>query len=78
MRHLEHSAEAIILGSGASTNEAIRRRRLGDAGWVRLTRRNLTGWRGVDALRLAAAVLLYAALLLAHSPVIGVSPTVML
>ena len=54
------------------------RRRLGDARWVRLARRNLTGWRGVDALRLAGAVLLYAALLLAHSPVIGVSPTVML
>ena len=28
MRHLEHSDEAIILGSGASTDEAIRPLRL--------------------------------------------------
>ena len=53
------------------------KRRLGDARWQRLAGRSFTGWRGVDALRLAGAVLLYAALLLAHGPVIGVSPTVM-
>ena len=53
-------------------------RRLGDARWRRLAGRSVTGWRGADALRLTGAVLLYAALLLAHGPVIGVSPTAML
>lgn len=53
-------------------------RRLGDARWRRLAGRSFTGWRGVDALRLAGAVLLYAVLLLAHGLVIGVSPTAML
>lgn len=78
---------ALLAGGGMLIFDRRQRRRLGEEEWARLAAhssnlpfRGLRGSGGIalpggaDVWRLAAALLLYALLLLAHEPVIGVPP----